>query len=187
MNLESMIAEAARKIREDVLVLCHGGPIAMPQDATWPFGGVVTQQVAVFDGGMTAAMRVTAGDRAFPVSIGWHPWFRKPDRLEFEPEAMFRRDDAHIAVDELVEVPVGPWDDCFVNRSPVGLEIGAVRLTMTSECIHWVVFDEPSHATCVEPQTGPPDAFNIAVDVVEAGASRTASFRLDVGTGRAPT
>ena len=29
------IAEAARKVREDVIVLCHGGPIAMPDDAQY--------------------------------------------------------------------------------------------------------------------------------------------------------
>ena len=51
-----------------------------------------------------------------PASLGWHPWFRKPDRLDFHPEAMYRRDDEHIAVDELVDVPPGPWDDCFVNN-----------------------------------------------------------------------
>ncbi|MDL2314173.1 phosphoenolpyruvate hydrolase family protein [Desulfovibrio sp. OttesenSCG-928-C14] len=28
-------AAAARKVREDVLVLCHGGPIAMPEDAAY--------------------------------------------------------------------------------------------------------------------------------------------------------
>ncbi|MBI1324696.1 phosphoenolpyruvate hydrolase family protein [bacterium] len=29
------IAEAARKVRDDVIVLCHGGPIAMPADAQY--------------------------------------------------------------------------------------------------------------------------------------------------------
>ncbi len=28
------IAEAARAVRDDVIILCHGGPIAMPEDAT---------------------------------------------------------------------------------------------------------------------------------------------------------
>ncbi|MGI9623663.1 MAG: phosphoenolpyruvate hydrolase family protein, partial [Acidimicrobiales bacterium] len=28
-------AEAARSVREDVIVLCHGGPIAMPEDAAY--------------------------------------------------------------------------------------------------------------------------------------------------------
>jgi aldose 1-epimerase len=34
-------------------------------------------------------------------------------------------------------------------------------LSLTSSCDHWVVFDERAHATCVEPQSGPPDAFNL--------------------------
>jgi predicted TIM-barrel enzyme len=29
------IAEAARKVRDDVIVLCHGGPISMPEDARY--------------------------------------------------------------------------------------------------------------------------------------------------------
>ncbi|MEO2030571.1 MAG: phosphoenolpyruvate hydrolase family protein, partial [Planctomycetaceae bacterium] len=29
------IAEAARKVRDDVIILCHGGPIAMPEDAAF--------------------------------------------------------------------------------------------------------------------------------------------------------
>ena len=28
-------AEAARRVRPDILVLCHGGPISSPEDATW--------------------------------------------------------------------------------------------------------------------------------------------------------
>lgn len=28
-------AEAARRVRKDVIVLCHGGPIAMPEDAQY--------------------------------------------------------------------------------------------------------------------------------------------------------
>ncbi|MBO8154618.1 phosphoenolpyruvate hydrolase family protein [Thermovirga sp.] len=30
-------AEAARSVREDIIVLCHGGPIAMPEDADYVF------------------------------------------------------------------------------------------------------------------------------------------------------
>ena len=29
------IADAARSVREDVIVLCHGGPISMPDDAAY--------------------------------------------------------------------------------------------------------------------------------------------------------
>ncbi len=150
----------------------------LPHDATWPFGGTVDQSFELLDGSLACTMTVTADDRALPVSFGWHPWFRKPEWLEFHPSAMFRRDDDHIAVDELVAVPDGPWDDCFVNHEPVRMRIDSVVITITSDCSHWVVYDEPEHATCVEPQTGPPDAFTIRPEVLEPGASRWASFRL---------
>ncbi|MAG94223.1 MAG: hypothetical protein CMJ48_10785 [Planctomycetaceae bacterium] len=43
--LVSEIAGAARGVREDVFVLCHGGPIAMPEDAKY-----VLEQVPAIDG-----------------------------------------------------------------------------------------------------------------------------------------
>ena len=33
------IADAARRVQEDVIVLCHGGPIAMPEDAQFVLSG----------------------------------------------------------------------------------------------------------------------------------------------------
>lgn len=150
----------------------------LPTDITWPFGGTVLQVFDVSDGAVTCTMTVGATEHAFPVSFGWHPWFRKPSQLDFAPTAMYRRDDDHIAIDELVEVPPGPWDDCFVNREPIGMTIDELDVTLTSPCIHWVVFDEPPHATCVEPQTGPPDAFTIRPEIIEPGAALTTSFRL---------
>ncbi|MDG1893683.1 MAG: phosphoenolpyruvate hydrolase family protein [Fuerstiella sp.] len=36
------IAEAARGVREDVMVLCHGGPIAMPDDAKFMLDSLAT-------------------------------------------------------------------------------------------------------------------------------------------------
>jgi len=154
----------------------------LPSDERWPFGGSVTQRIEVGDGAVSFEMTVTATDRAFPVSFGWHPWFRKPTAIDFRPVSMYRRDDDHIAVDELVDVPHGPWDDCFVNHDPVAMTIDGVDVTLTSECTHWVVYDAPTHATCVEPQTGPPDAFNIAPRILQRFGSASASFRLQTAT-----
>lgn len=39
------IADAARSVRQDVIVLCHGGPIAMPEDAQY-----LLEQVDAIDG-----------------------------------------------------------------------------------------------------------------------------------------
>ncbi|MCB0965656.1 MAG: hypothetical protein KDB37_02375 [Ilumatobacter sp.] len=151
----------------------------LPSDERWPFGGVATQRFRVDDLGLTTELTVLAGDRAFPVSFGWHPWFRKPERLDFRPTAMYRRHDG-VAADDLVPPPPPPWDDCFVNHEPVGLRIDGVELELTSSCDHWVVYDERTYATCVEPQTGPPDAFNIAVRRLEPGASMSAWYRIAV-------
>ena len=94
---------------------------------------------------------------------------------------MYRRDDDHIAVDQLVDVPPGPWDDCFVNTESVSLlydrEVAPV-LTIASDCDHWVVYDEPDTTTCVEPQSGPPDSPNIRPRLVAPGRplTRTMTF-----------
>jgi aldose 1-epimerase len=156
-----------------------GMRLALPADDRWPFGGVADQRIEVSDEGVECTMRVAAGEQPFPVSFGWHPWFRKPSRFEFHPERMYRRDDEHIAVDELVDVSAGPWDDCFVNRRPVEMTIDGVDVRVVSDCIHWVVYDEQADTTCVEPQTGPPDAFNIAPVTLEPGATVAASYRIE--------
>lgn len=152
--------------------------LAMPDDGAWPFGGIATQQLTVDDDGITMAITVTATDQAFPVSFGWHPWFRKPDSLEFHPTAMYRRDTDHIVVDEMIDVTAGPWDDCFTNTEPVVAVVDGVRLRLTSNCDIWVVYDEPPHATCIEPQTGPPDAFNIDPRRLEPGDAISAWYRI---------
>jgi aldose 1-epimerase len=38
-----------------------------------------------------------------------------------------------------------------------------LTLTIDSDCSHWVVYNEPDHAVCVEPQSGPPDAVNLGL------------------------
>ena len=63
-----------------------------------------------------------------------------------------------------VEAPPAarPWDDCFTAVTwPAALTWpGALEVTMTTTCDHVVLYDQPRHAICVEPQTGPPDALN---------------------------
>jgi len=67
--------------------------------------------------------------------------------------------------------PAGPWDDCCTDpAAPPRLRWpGALALALVSPTDHWVVYDEPAEAICVEPMTGPPDALNIAPRVVEPG------------------
>jgi aldose 1-epimerase len=90
---------------------------------------------------------------------------------------MYRRVDG-IAVDQRVDVPPGPWDDCFVNFEPVVAMVHDVTLRLTSDCTDWVVYNQPPHATCIEPQSGPPDAVNIRPDVLESGQTTSRWFKI---------
>jgi aldose 1-epimerase len=156
--------------------------LPLPGDTRWPFGGIARQRIAVEETRVRLELAAVAGTRPMPASLGWHPWFRKPARLDFQPQAMYRRDDDYIAVDELVPVPEGPWDDCFVNAEPVGLTIDGIGLGLTSDCRDWVVYDMPAHATCIEPQSAPPDAFNLRPNRLEPGEALARWFDISVVT-----
>lgn len=137
--------------------------LELPVDSRWPFGGRARQRIELQGRSLLQALELSAGDHAMPFSLGWHPWFRKPERLEFAPQAIYARDADDMATLPPQPVPPGPWDDCFVNHSPVGLARGGQRLTVHApQCSDWVVYDQTPHATCVEPQTAMPDVFNLA-------------------------
>ncbi len=130
----------------------------------WPFRGTARQRIVAGPTWVRCELSVEATDGPLPAEVGWHPWFLEPEHLDFEPVAMYLRDGHGLPTGELVGPPPGPWDDCFVNVGPVTLRYArtvAPAVTITSDCDHWVVFDEPAGATCVEPQSGPPDAVAI--------------------------
>jgi hypothetical protein len=60
-----------------------------------------------------------------------------------------------------------PWDDAFTDvvLPPRLTWSGVLALDLRSTAPFWVVFDERDDAICVEPQTAPPDAFNLAAAV----------------------
>jgi aldose 1-epimerase len=93
---------------------------------------------------------------------------------------MYAHDDDGIPTGELIETPPGPWDSCFpeLRSGPSLTWPGALRLALSSSESHWVVYDEPAHAICVEPMTGPPDALNLAPRVVTPDEPLAASFEM---------
>lgn len=136
----------------------------------WPLGGWVEHLYVLGEHTFTCELVVHAAERAMPAQVGWHPWFLKPEELVFDASSMYRRDDAGLPTGELVPVPAGPWDDCFTGvRQPVVLRWDTLEVAVRSDCARWVVYDQPDHATCVEPQSGPPDGFTIEPEVVPAG------------------
>jgi aldose 1-epimerase len=146
----------------------------------WPFPGRARQRFALDADGLDLELSVHADEESaepFPASIGWHPWFRRrlerggPAQLVFRAGAMYRRDDEGIPTGERVAPPPGPWDDCFTDLAapPELTWPGALRLRIESDATCFVVYDEPEHALCVEPQSGPPDALNLEPRIVAPG------------------
>lgn len=149
----------------------------------WPYRGYVLQDLSLEPDRLTLAAEILSVDEAFPATVGWHPWFRRhlaqggAAELDFAAEGMLLRDDTGIPSGEVIAVPPGPWDDCFVGvRWPVRITWpGSLTLTITSDQDHMVVFNERPEAFCVEPQSGPPDGPNTAPVLVLPGTPLAAT------------
>ena len=155
----------------------------------WPFGGTVTQLVHLRADRLVQQLTVHAADQDMPATLGWHPWFRRRlDRggdlaleVDMADAAWFVKDSEGIPNGRLRPVPPRPWDDCFAGVGTIALRWpGALRLEVEHDCEAMVLYD-PEHAICVEPQSGPPNAFNLRPDEcrVPAGSSleRTVTWR----------
>lgn len=135
----------------------------------WPFEGWAVHEVALSPTGLELRLEVHSTGASFPATLGWHPWFKR--RIEvggalevaIDASRWFPKDIDGIPTGRLAPRPtLGPFDDCFTAVTwPARLTWpGALELSLTSTCDHVVLYDQPVHAICVEPQTGPPDALN---------------------------
>lgn len=133
--------------------------------APWPVDGEAVLRYALDDDVLRCSL-TWDGDGP-GASLGFHPWFRR--RLDDGTEArldvglvqQLERGPDHLPTGDLVAVTDPPWDDCFVvDRPPVVEWSGRVRLHLDADTPWWVLFTEPDHAVCAEPQTAPPDAWN---------------------------
>ena len=143
----------------------------------WPFRGRVTQSIRLGPGGLDAILTLDA-EEPMPAALGWHPWFRRhlaksrggtpttsaEVELVVDARAMFERGADGLPTGALVPVHARPWDDAFkdVRTSPLVRWPGALEIELSSSASVWVVYDERAEGVCVEPQTAPPDAINLA-------------------------
>lgn len=144
----------------------------------WPFGGRVVQRATLLPDSLSLEMEVHAGEMPMPASCGWHPWWSRQltrgdaVELELHAGAMYQRDDQGIPTGELADIRPPPWDDCFTDLHEPAAVLhwpGAATLTIETDCPCVVVFTDPEHAVCVEPQSGPPDALNLVPQMVSPG------------------
>lgn len=136
--------------------------VELQTSLSWSLGGRAHQHLQLTPDALVCVLTVTADSDPMPVTLGWHPWFRKPLSADLRFARMYAKDDEGIPTGELVEPRPQPWDDCFVEPlGPLVMQVTPmVAVTVSSDCDHWVVYTAPEHATCVEPQSGPPDAAN---------------------------
>ncbi len=146
--------------------------VSLTLEDPWPFGGTVSQTFELTASFFRCRMTVTA-QQAMPVMIGWHPWFvRQLDgqeaTLSFGEARMYERGQDGIPTGQLIDVPDGPWDDCFTDLTErPRIDWGdTLSIELQSSCDHWVLYTEPDHALCVEPQSGPPNQFNTEPDTI---------------------
>jgi aldose 1-epimerase len=141
----------------------------------WPFPGRVEQRFELSPDALRLTMEVHARAKPMPASCGWHPWWSRelarggPLELELHAASMYKLDDEGISTGELVPVTPPPWDDCFTELGEPAAVLrwpGAITVEIHTDCPCVVVFTEPEHAECVEPQSGPPDELNLAPRVV---------------------
>ena len=171
--------------QDRALLSCDLGP-------DWPFSGRVAHEVVLEDSGLSLRLEIATDDESFPAACGWHPWWRRrlsrggPLEVDVDAASMWVRGPDGVPTGDLVSPPPpGPWDDCMTDlqSAPVLRWPGALELTVETTCDDLVVFDLPTHAVCVEPQTGPPDALRLTPVLVEPGwplvAEVTFRWRLD--------
>ncbi|TSA53603.1 MAG: aldose epimerase [Actinobacteria bacterium] len=148
-------------------------------DYRWPFRGWVEQVITVSPDCLELQLRVQTSAASMPVQIGWHPWFVRPAQLQVAFGSMYARDEFGIATTRHAPTPP-PWDDCFTDTQsmPIIRFDNGITLLLESDCSHWVIYDEPSHALCVEPQSGPPNGLNSEPLVITPGGELARFFRL---------
>lgn len=155
----------------------------------WPFGGTVDQRFDLDEHGLTTTISVVA-DHDMPIMVGWHPWLTRnlvdetgqlaSAELRFGPASMYELDEAAIPTGRTVPQPDGPWDNCFTDLpgNPTVVWPGILELELSSSCDHWVIYDQPEHAICVEPQSEAPDVFNRHPRILRAGEELEAWYRM---------
>ena len=142
--------------------------------APWAFSGYAKSRFELGDNHFIWVLEVHTESENMPCVVGWHPWFlrdqniRSDDAFSFSPETMYERDESGIPTGQKSKPSPRPWDDCFENdRGPINLRCaGDQRLEISSDCSHWVIYDEPEHAFCIEPQSAPPNGFNLGAFTV---------------------
>ncbi len=161
----------------------------------WPFRGRVHYAVELAGPSLRQRLEVHAGDgeREFPASVGWHPWFVRSLgsadlSVRADVDAQWEIDDeftpSGVCVDTAVAAKVrrggrfaaGEVDDCFSLRPNATIALDwpelSLRIDNSAEITHLMLYSPP-RAICVEPQTATVNAGQLAARGVAGTGLRT--------------
>jgi len=152
----------------------------------WPFDGFAVQRFVLRENYLCVRLELHARTQPYPASAGFHPWFLRqlghgaPLALDFRPAQRVVLDGDGLPTGALAPPDTACGDDCFIgmDSEPCLHWPGALRLWLASNHTHWVIYQRPAHALCVEPWTAPPDALNAAPALVRPGKPLVLEMRL---------
>ncbi len=152
--------------------------LALPTER-WPFAGRASHHVHLSPGRLGLTAEVQATSASMPLSVGWHPWFRRPDRGDLRVRVQAP---ATLVTDRDL-IPTGDTrpveGDTDLRSGPV---LGQRRLdhvyveAASPAVVAWpdlelhvgfalpvttVVVYTPPGAACVEPQSAWPNAVQL--------------------------
>ncbi|TSD58408.1 aldose 1-epimerase [Aeromicrobium piscarium] len=133
----------------------------------WLGALTLRQAVRLRPDGLLLELSAEATEAEVPVTLGWHPWFRREVagrsvEVGLPSESILAKDDAGIQTSERVPAGDGPYNDAFVGHDGAAVIRwpGVLDLRLRSDAPVLLVYDADPAGVCVEPQTGPPDEVN---------------------------
>ena len=163
-----------------------GDTLRIELQPDWPFDGFAVQRFMLHGDGLDVRLELHARTQPYPASAGFHPWFLRrlgrgaPLALDFRPAQRVVLDGEGLPTGVLASPDTAAGDDCFIglHNDPCLRWPGVLRLRLSSNHAHWVVYERPANALCVEPWTAPPDALNGTPALVRPGEPLVLQMRL---------
>jgi len=138
----------------------------------WVEDLVMQTRWQVFSDRLETSVKLRCNSGAgFPASVGWHPWFRKEipalGELQYHVahgQRYVREGDVDTDEHYEFDPTTGPFDSTLhVPGQTIELLWGdRLGLTVANSSPWFVLYDQPEHATCIEPQSAPTNAFGRA-------------------------
>lgn len=140
--------------------------------APWPWPAAVLATWHLTTDALVTTLEVSTQGAAFPAVLGLHPWFRRSTAFgeaawSLDEPLLAQRDADYRLTGALA--PIGDERGCFDDAFLVERGSGAIgwgtglRIDISTSHPWFVVYDQDPGHVCIEPQTGPPNGINDAL------------------------